>query len=229
MSPCLFDKNTGLFSFFDYFIDIGGIKKMRKCLLFILLGSMVFFSACTKYIDEKNQMTESTGITDITETAETTETTETTKTKQTLGEWMINRINKEDEGKIATNRLEQIIEAINIRDKDIIKEMFSEQAISEAEDLDGGVNYLFTLIDEKILSWDKIGGSVDESIDEGRTTTMYWYRFNINTENEQYLISISEYTKDDENPKNIGLYSIKVINVEDEEPKFSEPGIYVKP
>ena len=81
----------------------------------------------------------------------TTETTETTETKQTLGEWMINRINKEDEGKIATHRLEQIIEAINIRDKDIIKEMFSEQALSEAEDLDGGVNYLFTLIDEKIL------------------------------------------------------------------------------
>ena len=34
---------------------------------------------------------------------------------------MINRINKEDEGKIATNRLEQIIEAINIKDKDIKK------------------------------------------------------------------------------------------------------------
>ncbi len=40
------------------------------------------------------------------------------------------------------------------------------------------------------------------------------------------LFSVLEYTKDADNPKNIGLYCQNVINVKDEEPSFSDIGIY---
>lgn len=135
-------------------------------------------------------------------------------------------LNKEDDGKIAAARLEQILEAIKIQDKDAIKKMFSIQAQEEADDLDGGIDYLYTLIKGDVERWEKIGGSVDESINDGDTIKMIRYRFNVYTDKEEYLFSILEYTKDTENPQNIGLYCLKVINVNDKEPKFSEAGIY---
>lgn len=152
--------------------------------------------------------------------------TPNTENTDSTGGSRTDMLNKEDEGKIAIARLEQIIEAINNQDKNMIKEMFSEQAQSEAKDLDGGIDYLFTLIEGNIESWEKIGGSVDESTNEGHTTTKFRYRFNVYTDKEQYSFSILEYTKDADNPKNIGLYCLKVINAKDEEPVFSDAGIY---
>lgn len=143
-----------------------------------------------------------------------------------LGGLRTDMLNKEDEGKIATVRLEQIIEAINKQDKNTINDMFSEQAKNEAKDLDEKIDYLFTLIDGEIESWDKIGGTVDESIDDDQITTKSRYRFNVYTDKQQYLFSIMEYTKSTKNSKLIGLYSLKVVNISDEEPLFSEAGIY---
>jgi len=154
------------------------------------------------------------------------EETQNTENIDSLGGSRTEMLNKEDEGKIAAVRLEQIIETLKNQDKDTIKGMFSEQAQDEAKDLDAEIDYLFTLIEGNIESWEKIGGSVDESTNEGHTTTKFRYRFNVYTDKEQYLFSILEYTKDADNPKNIGLYCLKVINVKDEEPAFSDAGIY---
>ncbi len=144
-----------------------------------------------------------------------------------LGESRIEMLNKVDDGEIAAARLEQIIEAIKGQEKDTIKNMFSIQAQNEAKDLDEGIDYLFALIEGNIKSWDRIGGSVDESTNDGHTIKKSRYRFNVYTDKGQYLFSILEYTKDDQNSKNIGVYCLKIINVDGEEPIFSNAGIYM--
>lgn len=134
--------------------------------------------------------------------------------------------NKDNDAKKANTRLEQVIESIKNKDKDSIKEMFSEKALDEAKDLDERIDYLFTLIEGEIESWEKIGGTVDESNDDGRKIIKSRYRYNVNTETEQYLFSILEYTKDDKHQENVGVYCLKIFNVEDKEPIFSDAGIY---
>lgn len=135
-------------------------------------------------------------------------------------------LNKDNDDKKADDRLEQIIESIKNKDKDSIKAMFSEQALNEAKDLDERIDYLFTLVEGNIESWDRIGGSVDETNDYGLKVVESRFRYNVYTDKEQYLFSILEYTQDANNPENVGVYCLKIINVKDEEPIFSDAGIY---
>lgn len=73
-----------------------------------------------------------------------------------LGESRVQMLNKDnDEGK-ADARLEQIIEAIQSKDKDSLKTVFSKQALNEAEDLDGRMDYLFNFVQGNIKSWKTI-------------------------------------------------------------------------
>ncbi|OPX41826.1 hypothetical protein CLHUN_43050 [Ruminiclostridium hungatei] len=138
----------------------------------------------------------------------------------------VGMLNKSNDDEKADARLKQIIESIKNKDKERIKVMFSEQALNEAKDLDERIDYLIALIKGNVESWDRIGGSVDETNNYGHKQIKSSFRYNVYTEQEQYLFSILEYTKDDDNPENVGVYSLKVINVKDEEPKFSDAGIY---
>lgn len=143
-----------------------------------------------------------------------------------LGGSRTDMLNKNNDERKADARLEQVIKSIKNKDKDSIKAMFSKHALNEAKDLDERIHYLFTLIEGDIKSWERIGGSVDESDDHGRKTIKSRYRYDVYTDQEQYLFSILEYTKDDNNPENVGVYSLKIINVKNEEPIFSDAGIY---
>lgn len=143
-----------------------------------------------------------------------------------LGGSRTDMLNKDNDEKKADDRLEQVIESIEKKDKSSIKAMFSERSLNEAKDLDEGIDYLFTLIEGNIESWERIGGSVDESDDYGQKIVKSRYRYDVYTDQEQYLFSILEYTKDDNHPENVGVYSLKVINVKDKEPIFSDAGIY---
>ncbi|MCL2164694.1 MAG: DUF5104 domain-containing protein [Oscillospiraceae bacterium] len=134
--------------------------------------------------------------------------------------------NKYNQDELADARLEQLIEFINNKDKDSIKAVFSEQALNEAKDIDDGADYLFTLIDGNIETWEKIGGSIDETGDYGHKTIKSRFRYDVYTDKEQYLFSILEYTQNDDHPENVGVYCLKIINVKDEEPLFSDAGIY---
>lgn len=121
--------------------------------------------------------------------------------------------------------IEKIVNYINIKDSDGIRLLFSETALDEANGMDEGISYLFSIVGE-IKKYERIGGSVDKSNDYGVKEEKHRYRYYLYTENETYLISVFEVTKDDINSKNIGIYSIKLYNLNDETPSFTEAGIY---
>lgn len=135
---------------------------------------------------------------------------------------------KEDEGKLASARLEQILIAIEQQDFDTISSMFSE-AVLASTDVSTGKDYLFSLIDGDVSSCEKIGGNVSEDINQGKKVVNSKYRFFVYTENSKYLFSITECLSDTDHPENIGLFSIKALKIADnsEEPAFTDPGIYI--
>ena len=143
-----------------------------------------------------------------------------------LGRSRTEMLNQDNDDQKADTRLEQVIELIKSKDKNGIKALFSVQALNEAKDIDDRIDYLFGLIEGNIESWDRIGGSVDETNDDGRKTVKSRFRYNVYTENEQYLFSILEYTQNTNYPDYVGVYCLKIINIKDEEPIFSDAGIY---
>jgi|GEM_PF-2490994 len=60
-----------------------------------------------------------------------------------VGDSIVEKVNASGETGKAKARTEQIIDAINNKDRDAIMTMFSEKALSEAEDIDAGIDYLF--------------------------------------------------------------------------------------
>ena len=90
----------------------------------------------------------------------------------------------------------------------------------------GGIDYLFTLIDGDIDSWDRLGASVSEDNNYGKKVVESSYRYNVYTDKEHYIFTIVEYTRDDYYPENVGVYSLTTSNVRNEEPIFLDAGIY---
>jgi hypothetical protein len=134
-------------------------------------------------------------------------------------------LNIQSDEEEADARLEQIIDAIKSKDKDSLKTIFSEQALDEAEDLDGRMDYLFDFIQGNIESWETIvNGTTTESINYGSRVkkSSSWYY--VYTDKQKYLIFFLECTIDTDHPENVGVYMLQVIKAEDKETQFDGGG-----
>ncbi|MEG1884550.1 MAG: DUF5104 domain-containing protein, partial [Clostridia bacterium] len=76
-------------------------------------------------------------------------------------------LNEDDDTKKAISRLEEILEAVGNQDSDAIYNMFSTNAQNESNNLMDGIDYLFSLIEGKVETWEKIAGNISETNDYG--------------------------------------------------------------
>ncbi|MCR6546226.1 DUF5104 domain-containing protein [Dehalobacterium formicoaceticum] len=127
-------------------------------------------------------------------------------------------LNKNNDGKNADFRLEQVIETIKSKDKEAIKALFSNKALDEAENFDENADYLFSFIQGDIDSWEELGGpTVFDSNDNGhkkKEVSSYYY---VNTDKERYFFLLDDCTVDTDQPDNVGLYLLLVVKAEDRE------------
>jgi len=144
-----------------------------------------------------------------------------------IGGSRVAMLNKAGDSGKAEARLEQIIDAINSKDRDAIMAIFSEKALSESEDIDGGIDYLFSLFEDEIDSWERLAGQVSENNDHGRRDKRSIYVFAVYSGEKAYRVAICEDTVDTEHPENIGVYYITATNDTDEKPNYYMGGIYV--
>jgi hypothetical protein len=112
--------------------------------------------------------------------------------------------------------------------------MFSEQALDEAKDLDGRIDYLFEFIRGDIVSWEsRVSGATNGSSNHGhkRRRSQSWY--SVKTDVEEYLFYLVEYTEDTDHPENVGLYMLQVIEMKNKKTQFHginrkiHAGIYI--
>lgn len=140
-----------------------------------------------------------------------------------------------DSDKIAKEHLEQVLAAIANKDKDALRAMFSKTALSEAEDIDGRMEYLFDFFQGKVLSWKHRGGAGDNDNAYGHKTKKYDSVYTVDTDKEKYFVFMMEYQVDTDHPDNVGLYMLQVIKAEDRDTQFDWgndtlcAGIYMPP
>ena len=119
---------------------------------------------------------------------------------------------------IASESFEKIIAAIESQDSNALKSLFSEKALSEAENLDKSIEELFQLYQGKMVSYDDQGGpGLDGSRNSdgrGYVMTKLLSTINVETSEKKYHFGILEYVEDTEFPENIGIYSIYVVETD---------------
>lgn len=143
------------------------------------------------------------------------------------------RVLFDDSDKKADARLEQVLKVMENKDKKGLKAMFSKQALAKVKDMDRSIEYIFNLFQGKVTSWDNNGGpTVDETNDYGHITKEAKSFYNVNTDKQNYIFFLLEYTADTDHPDNVGLYTLRVIKAEDKETQFGYwqdmkiPGVY---
>jgi len=128
----------------------------------------------------------------------------------------------DDTGKKADARLKEIIEIINNRDKEALKNIFSEKALDEAIDLDEQIDYLFDFINGEIISWESIvRGAGTNSINRGERVKTSSSRYYINTNSQKYFIYFREYLINTKEPKSVGVYLLQIIEAENKEERYN--------
>lgn len=137
-----------------------------------------------------------------------------------LGGSRIAMLNKDKDNEKADTRLELVLDAIKSNDKESLKSMFSKQALNEAKDFDGSIDYLFEFFQGKDISWERNGLSVYETINYGHKTMQLYSTYYVNTDIQEYIFDLIECIVDSDNLENIGLYTLRVIKAEDEETLF---------
>lgn len=138
----------------------------------------------------------------------------------------------EDDSPAANKRVELILQALEDKDKNAIKSMFSKKALSEAEEFDSHLDYLFEFFQGDIQKWDECSPGTSEERKYGHVIKkLSWWTY-VYTDKEKYIFFLIEYAEDTDHPDNVGLYTLRVINAKDEDKEFERydkmeiPGIY---
>jgi len=124
-----------------------------------------------------------------------------------------------DDGKIAETRFQKIIEAIDKKDKKGLKNMFSPQALKEAKDIDGDIEYIMEFYKGNLESKDR-AYQVDDSNNYGVDTSELKCFYTVTTDVEKYIVFFIDRIADDKNPDNVGLYMLQIIKLADREKEF---------
>jgi len=138
----------------------------------------------------------------------------------------------DDSDKKADARLEQILNALSDNDKDALKAMFSKQALSEANDFDENINYLFDFFKGTIKSWERTGFTAPMRTTRGKKAIELISWYTVTTDKDSFSFFVIDYSIDTFNSDNVGLYALRVIKTADEDAEFTYwqdmeiPGIY---
>ena len=124
-----------------------------------------------------------------------------------------------DDGKIADTRFQKIIEAIDKKDKEELRKMFSPQALKEAKDIDGGIDYLMEFYKGNLESKER-ALTADDSSNYGKDTSELKCFYRVTTDVDKYIVFFIDQIVDDKNPDNVGLYMLQIIKLADREKEF---------
>ncbi len=131
------------------------------------------------------------------------------------------RMISDDGDKKADTRIEQILETLKNKDQDALKTMFSKQALKEANDFDGSLDYLFEFFQGNVDSWKQDRFTSETSSESGKKSIMLISWYTVSTDKENYKFFVIDYTENTINPDNAGLYTLRVIKAEDEATQFA--------
>ena len=134
----------------------------------------------------------------------------------------------------ADTRMEELFDALKQQNRDVIKEIFSEKAVNETGKIDIQIEHLLSFIQGKLVSWNRDESPiVFDSVEYGNKKKQLVTWYTLSTDEQNYLVLLVDYPIDTIDPKNAGLYSIRILRAEDENKlagtweEWVIPGIYI--
>lgn len=123
---------------------------------------------------------------------------------------------KADEKEVANAKLEELLTAMQNKDKEKLRSLFAKNALSIVDDFDASMNDLFDYYEGEYVSYDDWGGPLteEEAIDTWIKTIKPTY--DIKTSKRSYRMTFDLRTVDTGDSDNIGLWSIDIIKTEDD-------------
>lgn len=119
---------------------------------------------------------------------------------------------------VAAEKFEEILEAIEAKDKDMLTLLFSKNSLNEAQAFDESVDELFDYFDGKVDSYDDGAGPVVEtSKDYDEVIQIMESSYEVKTTECEYLFAVRYIVEDTKNPNNVGVQSLYILNAADDE------------
>jgi hypothetical protein len=116
-----------------------------------------------------------------------------------------------DEDKLADKRFQEILDALNKKDHQALKNLFSPNAVKAAPNIDGYIESLMYLYKGKMISNSGgcYGGSGEN--DHGAKTYEAQYKYQVTTNVDKYVVLFDDILIDTESPDNVGLKRLEIF------------------
>jgi hypothetical protein len=113
-------------------------------------------------------------------------------------------------------RIEDIvIRALEEKDAELLKSIFSEKALSRAEDIDRGIEYIFDLYKGEFQEITYENHSVEGHIEDGKHSRNISAQCDIKTTEGTYTLAWYEWTVQEHDPSEQGVYRLHLRKSED--------------
>jgi len=107
---------------------------------------------------------------------------------------------------------QQIVAALDARDKEVLRSLFSEKALSEADDMDEGLDYIMETYKGTSKTYESGGSQIQDHYGSpGRTKTIFGF-YNIETNYKSYMLYFEYQLIDASSPDAIGLTFVKLVD-----------------
>ena len=122
-----------------------------------------------------------------------------------------------NDNELVNSKLEELLTAIQNKDREKIKSLFAKNILSKVEDFETSMKKLFDYYEGDYVSYDDCGGPLtDEAIVNGDKVKIIKPSYEIETSKRSYRMTFELRTDDTKDSNNIGLWSIDIIKTEDD-------------
>ena len=142
-------------------------------------------------------------------------------------------LGEDRDSRLADKATNDLCSSIKDRDKAAVKNLFSEKARSEADDIDAQIDKLFAFIDGEVVAWKRreLDPMVKDDVEYGQISKQEWFWVYLKTEKDVYAMYLSYYPINDFESESEGIYSLLVVRAADKDrlEEWSElPGINIQ-
>lgn len=128
-----------------------------------------------------------------------------------------------DDAKISETRFDEIIEALNNKDSEALKAMFSPNALKEAPNIDDDIAYLIEFYKGDIISVENASEGSDSKDGDDREIDLKTLNF-VSTDEDEYIVFYIDNLTDTKDPDNVGLDMLQIIKQSDRKTQFDWGG-----
>lgn len=107
--------------------------------------------------------------------------------------------------------LVRLLQAVDQKDSEAIKEMFSKEALENIDDIDEKIDLFIETFPTWECEYDPVFGGMGKHANRGTVTKWIKPTFDFESEGRQYVLKFIYYTEADENPDQLGLSMIQIF------------------